>query len=67
MTELRYEALERAIENGNKDEEFEPRLLRAYENSKHLKHDYIDLYDAICRIEDFERLKKTLKIAELKN
>lgn len=61
MTELRYEALERAIANGNKNEEFEPRLIRAYENSKHLKHDYIDLYDAICRIEDFERLKKNLE------
>lgn len=61
MTELRNEVLERAIANGNENKEIEPRLIRAYEKSKYLKHNYIDLYDGICRIEDFERLKKNLE------
>ena len=62
---IKNQKLEDIMNNEERQQGYEPRLIKAYEYSKRKKLERLDFDEGTCRIEDFKRLSQNMDDLEI--
>ena len=62
---IKNQKLENIMNNEERQQGYEPRLIKAYEYSKRKKLEMLDFDEGTCRIEDFEKLSQNMNDLEI--